>query len=379
VNLRRYVDVLRAPGVSRLALFTLIGRLPFAIVGLSIVFLMRREAYSYGEIGAVLAGEGVAIALTAGFVGRLADRTGRARVILACGGVTALALAAETASILSGAALVLLVVLAALYGATIPPISASMRSLWGRLVPEDRVESAYAFDAVQLEVVFIVGPLVAAGLATAFTPAVALILCAGMYVVAATGFATAPAVRAALPDADVIRTRAGALGSPGIRTLVTAGTAAAISFGAIEVALPAFTEQEGGLWYGARSWRAPAEQRVIALMALLALGTAPIAFAWSIVAMGALLVLTGMALAPLSSTQYALVERLAPTGTSTEAYSWQVVATAVGSSAGALLAGVLVEQASVSWALASAALAWAAGFLIALARRRTLRPVARAR
>jgi MFS family permease len=360
--------------------------------------LMRREAYSYGEIGAVLAGEGVAIALTAGFVGRLADRTGRARVILACGGVTALALAAETASILSGAALVLLVVLAALYGATIPPISASMRSLWGRLVPEDRVESAYAFDAVQLEVVFIVGPLVAAGLATAFTPAVALILCAGMYVVAATGFATAPAVRAALPDADVIRTRAGALGSPGIRTLVTAGTAAAISFGAIEVALPAFTEQEGsraaagplitawalgsvlgGLWYGARSWRAPAEQRVIALMALLALGTAPIAFAWSIVAMGALLVLTGMALAPLSSTQYALVERLAPTGTSTEAYSWQVVATAVGSSAGALLAGVLVEQVSVSWALASAALAWAAGFLIALARRRTLRPVARAR
>jgi MFS family permease len=398
VNLSRYLEVLRTPGVARLALFTLIGRFPFAIVGLSIVLLMRREDYGYGEIGAVLAGEGVAIALTAAFVGRLADRTGRTRVILACGGVTALALVAETASILSGAAVVVLVALAAIYGATIPPISASMRSLWGLLVPEERVESAYAFDAVQLEVVFIIGPLVAAGLATAYTPAVALFLCAGLYSVAATGFATAPAVRAALPDADALRTRAGALGSPGIRTLVTAGTAAAISFGAIEVALPAFTEQEGsraaagplitawaigsvvgGLWYGSRTWRAPAEQRLIALMALLALGTAPIAFAWSIVAMGALLVLTGLSLAPLSSTQYALVERLAPPGTSTEAYSWHIVATAVGSSTGALLAGVLVEQASVRWALASAALACAAGFLIALARRRTLRPVARAR
>src|SRR6266511_5762740 len=65
VNLSRYLDVLRTPGVARLALFTLIGRLPFAIVGLSIVLLMRRGGYGYGEIGAVLAGESVAIALTA--------------------------------------------------------------------------------------------------------------------------------------------------------------------------------------------------------------------------------------------------------------------------------------------------------------------------
>ena len=51
VNLRRYLDVLRTPGVARLAVFTLVGRLPFAIVGLSIVLLMRHEGYGYGEIG----------------------------------------------------------------------------------------------------------------------------------------------------------------------------------------------------------------------------------------------------------------------------------------------------------------------------------------
>ena len=396
VKLNRYLDVLRTPGVGRLALFTFIGRLPFAIVGLSIILLMRHEGYGYGEIGVVSAGEGLAIALTGVVLGRLADRTGRTRVILVCGCMTAAALAGLTAAILSGAPVALLVAIAALYGGAIPPISGSMRSLWGTLVPAERVESAYAFDAIQLEVVFIVGPLIAAGLATALTPAVGLILCAGLYVVAATGFATAPAVRSALPDTGVARTRAGALASPGIRTLVAIGLVAAISFGAIDIALPAFSEQEGsraaagplltlwalgsvlgGLWYGSRTWRAPAGQRVIALSGLLALGTAPIVFAGSIPAMGALLVLTGLALAPLATTQYALVDRLAPAGTSTEAYSWHIVATAVGFSAGATVAGLLVEQVGVPWALAGAALACAAGFLIALFRRRTLQAVAR--
>ncbi|MEA2365707.1 MAG: hypothetical protein QOE69_883 [Thermoleophilaceae bacterium] len=391
MNLRRYLDVLRAPGVARLALFTLIGRLPFAVVGLSIILLMRREGYGYGEVGAVLAAEGTAIALTAGFVGRLADRAGRDRVILACGGVTVLALIAETVAILGGAAVPLLIVLAAVYGAAIPPISASMRSLWGRLVQGDRVETAYAFDAIQLEVVFIIGPLIAAGLATAFTPAVALFLCATLYAAAAAGFATAPAVRAARPEPDVERTRAGALSSPGVRTIVIAATVAAISFGVIEVSLPAFAEHEGsraaagplmaawsigavigGLWYGSRTWRAPAGRRLVVLLGFLALATAPIALAWSLAAMAALLVLTGLGVAPMATTQYALMERLAPPGTSTEAYSWLIAATAVGVSAGSLLAGVLVDHAGVPWALACAAAAWAGGFLIALARRQTL-------
>ena len=103
------------------------------------------------------------------------------------------------------------------------------------------------------------------------------------------------------------------------------------------------------------------------------LGAAPLAFAGSIAVIGGLLLLTGLALAPLATVEYALVERLAPRGTSTEAYSWQIVGTSVGFGLGTALAGVLVENASVRWALACAALACAGSFLVALAARRTLR------
>jgi MFS family permease len=391
VKLNRYLDVLRTPGVGRLAVFTAVGRLPFAIVGLSIVLLMRREAYGYGEIGITLAAESVAIALTGAFIGRLADRTGRSRVILVLGVVTTVLLVGETAAILARAPVAVLAAGAALQGGTIPPISASMRSLWGRLVPQERVESAYAFDAVQLELVFVVGPLIAAGIATALTPAVGLFLCAGLYLMASLGFATAPIVRAALPEEPPVRTRAGALESAGIRTLAGLGLLTAVSFGAIEVALPAFTENEGsraaagplitmwalgsvlgGLWYGSVGWRAPLERRLLVLLALLALGAAPLAFAESIAAMALLLLFTGVALAPVATTEYALIERLAPAGMSTEAYSWQIVATAVGFGLGSAIAGALVERATVPWALGSAALACGAGFLLALVARRTL-------
>jgi MFS family permease len=396
VKLNRYLDVLRTPGVARLALFTFLGRFPFAIVGLSIILLMRHEGYGYGDIGVVSAGEGLAIAATGALLGRLADRRGRSRVILVCGVATTVVLTVLAVAILARAPVALLVALAALYGGAIPPMSASMRSLWRVLVPEERVESAYAFDTVQLELSFILGPLIAAGLATAFSAAAGLFLCAGLYLVAAIGFATAPLVRSAAPEPNATRTRAGALSSPGMRTLVALALLSAVSYGAIDIALPAFSEQEGsraaagplltawavgsvagGLWYGSRSWGTPVEQRLIALSGLLALGSAPIVFAWSIPAMGVLLVLAGLSIAPLATTEYTLVERLAPRGTSTEAYSWHIVATAVGFSLGAAGAGVLAEQVDVTWALACAALACAAGFLIALFRRKTLRGVPR--
>ena len=391
VNLSRYMEVLRTPGVGRLALFALVGRLPFGVLPLSLVLLMRREDYDYGEIGAVLGAEALAVGLTAVFVGRLVDRLGQTPVLLTTATLTAIAIGAEAAAIVTGAPVGFLVAVAAIQGASVPPISASMRALWAGLVHEENLDTAYAFDSVALELAFIVGPLIAAGLATAWTPLAGVLLCAAFYSGAALGFAGAPASRAWRPVQPGKRTRAGALRSTGIRTLVVAGSIAAISFGVLEVALTAFAEAEGsrgavgplvtvwalgsvvgGLAYGARTWTTPPAQRFVILTGLLGLGALPLPFAESLIAMGAFLFLTGLALAPLGATEYALIGTLAPEGTLTEAYSWQIVANVTGSAVGAFLAGLLVDHASVDWALASASLACGLGLLVAVAGRRTL-------
>ena len=47
-------------------------------------------------------------------------------------------------------------------GHCIPPVSPSLRTLLPGLVGRERLDTAFAFDALQLELVFISGPLLAA-------------------------------------------------------------------------------------------------------------------------------------------------------------------------------------------------------------------------
>ena len=102
MNLRRYIDVLRTPGVRRVTVFALIGRLPFGTLPLSIVLLMRREHYDYGQIGAVLAAEALAVAATAVVGARLIDRLGQAPVLLVTGAVAGVTICIQAVAIVSG-------------------------------------------------------------------------------------------------------------------------------------------------------------------------------------------------------------------------------------------------------------------------------------
>jgi MFS family permease len=393
---RRYIEVLRMPGVARVVVFALLGRLPFGTLPLSILLLMREEDYGYGQIGAVLAAESLAVAATAVVAGRLIDRLGQTPVLLVTGSIVGVTICVQAAAIVGDAPVWTLILLAAVQGAAIPPVSPSMRTLWQQLVPEERLETAYAFDSVALELAFIVGPLIAAGLAAAWTPLAGVLLCAALYSGAAFGFASAPASRAWRPAEGVERTRAGALRVSGMRLLVVVAVITAVSFGALEVALTAFAEDQGsrdavgplvtvwalgsvvgGLVYGSRTWNSPAAHRFVALSALLALATLPLPLAETFVVMALFLFGTGLALAPLGATEYALIADLTPAGTATEGYSWLIVANTTGAAAGSFLAGILIDHASLDWALGSASIACGLALLVALAGRSTL--VVRAR
>ena len=121
----------------------------------------------------------------------------------------------------------------------------------GRCCPgssgRDRLDTAFAFDALQLEGVFITGPLLAAGISAAG-------LAAGRRAhrrgaadhgrARLRGLAVLPALAAGAARPRR-RRRAGALSIPGLRTLVVALAITAVSIGALEIGIPAFAEQEG--------------------------------------------------------------------------------------------------------------------------------------
>ncbi len=95
-----YRTLFGTPQVSRLVPAAMIGRAPVGMMGLALVLLVRQAGESYATAGLVVAAYAVSAGVTAPLVGRLIDRVGQTRVLLACavgclGAFVALAGAAE--------------------------------------------------------------------------------------------------------------------------------------------------------------------------------------------------------------------------------------------------------------------------------------------
>jgi MFS family permease len=392
MGLRRYRELLRISGVPALMGAAFIGRLPFGMSVLSLILLLRAHHFDYATVGVATAAAGFSVGISAPILGRVVDRVGQTGPLIAMAVSTVVTGVALVAAVAAGAGAATAIVLAFLAGGSAPPLSASMRTLVPTLVGKDRVDTAFALDALALEVVFIVGPLLAAVLASAISPEVAYLTAVSLQAGGALWLAALPQSRRWRPAARAPgERRRGALSTAGIRTMVLSLGVTAVALGDLEIGIAAFAEDHatrndagwlfalwsvgsfaGGLWYGGRHWRWPLHLRFLAVSGLLVAGLAPVPLAGSMEVFGVLLILAGLGLAPSTAAAYSLIGALAPKGATTEAYSWQIVGYVVGSAAGAWLAGAVVESGGVGAALACAPLAGAIGLAIALAGRRSI-------
>src|SRR4051794_7941018 len=328
------------------------------------VLMVERATGSFAVAGLVTAFYAVASAAGAPLTGRLIDRLGQPRILLPCAVGYAAAVWGLVAATQGGAPPGVLCALAALTGALIPSVSASMRALWPSLVAatEVSVATAFAFESVMVEAFFILGPLVAGAIVALASPAAAVAVAGGLALAGTLAFATSPESRGWRGESAEHHSWAGALRAPGIRALALSTLPFGAAFGALSVALPAFTVHEGppgavgllwaaqavgsaagGLWYGSRAWQTRLPRRYAALYAAFALGLAPLVAAGSLPLLLVLIAVGGVALAPVTAAGFELTDRLALAGTRTEAFTWVVTANVAGSAAGAGVAGALVQ------------------------------------
>lgn len=394
----RYARILRAPHVVSLLVAALIARLPIGIDSIAIVLFLRERTGSYAAAGIVSAAFALGGGAGAPLSGRLIDRFGHRRVLVPLALVHGGGLILLVVLALLDAPVALLLPVALVGGAAIPPISSTMRPLWGPLLDHDAelLPAAYALDSIIIELVFTIGPLLTAVATALLSPAAALCLAAALVVGGTLAFTASPPSRAWLPDpARGGHGWLGALSSPGLRTLVLATLPLGFCFGAVEVTLPAFSEDmatrawagvllavwslgsaAGGIVYGARADRLPLTRTYVRLAALLPLTFVPLAASPSLPAMVPLCILAGVAIAPLVASGNQLVGDVAPAGTVTEAYTWLVTAIVVGVSIGNAVAGVLVEAADWRVSFLVGAGCATIGSALAFARRGTLRSAA---
>jgi MFS family permease len=392
--MRRYAAVLRVPYVTPLIAATLLARFPIGINALAIVLYLRAERGSFAVAGAVAGALAAGSGIGAPVQGRLVDAFGQRRVLPPLGFIHAAALGAIVATAEAGAPTVVLIALGVLAGFAIPPTSSVLRSMWPNLLRErqELIPAAYALDSVLIELIFVLGPLLTAAIATLLSPPAALIVSAVSVIVGTLMFTALPPSRALKPDRN--RPRAGLLGalaSPGVRTLVLTSLPAGVGIGICEVTLPAFSHEMGeaatagvllalwsvgsacgGLFYGALHHRPPLQRVHLFVTAALPVSLLPMAAAPSVPVMALLVIPCGMFVAPLLATRNELIGWVAPAGARTEAYTWPVTAFVGGIAIGSAVAGALVEEASWRTAFVVAGAVAAVGTVVAFARRRTV-------
>jgi MFS family permease len=357
-----YRNVFTAPRVPPLLLATLLARLPISMGAVGLILFVHGETGSFASAGIVTGAFTVGIGATGPALARLIDRRGTRPVILPAVTVTAVGLVAVVVLGRAGAGTVPLVVAAALAGAGTPPVGGVLRQHWPQLVPERDLETAYALDAVAIEVNFVTGPLLAGILAAAVSPAAGLLVAAALGttgVIAFNRLLTAPP--GSNPDAE--RHWLGAMRSPTLAVLVFAGLPLGACFGALDVTLPAFGAHyataaiggpltaalAGGSAIGGIAWGArpdlfgPAPRAVVRLGGLMVLTCLPLIFATAVPEMFVFAALAGLCVAPQITVRNNLAATSAAMGTVTEAFTWLALASTIGASAGAAAVGPLVE------------------------------------
>ncbi|MEV4072924.1 MFS transporter [Nonomuraea fuscirosea] len=378
-----YRGLFDRPGVKAFVLAGLIGRMPMSMLGIGIILLISTLTGSYATAGAVAATTNVAFAVAAPLSGRLVDRFGQGRVIPPFAVVNAVALAALMVAAGWGLSDWTFYASGLVVGATSLSIGSMVRARWSVIYGgSGRLHTAFAFESVADEVVFVTGPALVTVLATSVNPyaglIVALLCMLGGSLALATQHDTQPPVQG-------VRSSAGSpILIPGIALLACVSLALGAIFGSVDLITVAFADEHGakgaagfllaafaggsmvsGLWFGSRNWRIPLRKRFVRALGLFVVGLVPIMFIGSPWIMAGALFLAGFAISPTLITVFSITERMVPQSLLTEGMAWISTAIGFGVALGSWAGGALTESYGASsayvFSVCAAALAVAVG------------------
>jgi MFS family permease len=390
---KHYAAIFKAPGSLPFSAAAFVGRLPISMLGLGIILMIKESTGKYALAGVVSGTMALVQAFFGPFLARLIDRRGQAEVAFP-------ALAVSVAALLS---LMLCVrfdeptwswfASAALAGAFQPNVGALVRARWTKLYTgTPMLHTAYSFEAVMDEVVFMVGPILVTFLTLQVHPEAGVGLATGLLAVGTTAFLLQRRTQPT-PHPPEHHTGPAAIAIPGMRVVLVCAIAIGVMFGSIEVVTVAFAEEHGhgdgaglllavyaggsfvaGLIFGARHWSAPLDRRIQVLLALVLVTAAPMALAPNIAVLGLVLLLAGFAISPTLITLVGLVEALVPAARLTEGMVIETTGAAVGITAGSAVAGWLIDRSGAHTAYLVPVAGSALALLTALLGSRWLRP-----
>ncbi|NEG96768.1 MFS transporter [Bifidobacterium sp. SMB2] len=390
-----YRTIFRTPGAKAFSAAAAVARLPISMMGLGIVLALNHIYDNWTTAGVMSAVYVLSAAVVTPFYARLFDRFGQRRVGRVALVLQVIAMLSFALGALLRIPIPALFVLAVLMGITQFAFGALVRTRWAWALRGEKddtlLNAAYAFESAIDETVFVLGPILAAFLATSVHPVSQLVMPALCALAGGMVFfslkSTQPPVVATIADiasdgsgsvvggdgnvlegADTRKIRArghvrSALVYPGIALLVVVFVAFNMSFSAFDVSVTAITKSMGiekivglqlalfavgslvgALVFGSLKLRGSHWSHMVVLLAVLSIWYVGFRMsADNLVVLGVLEVFAGLFVAPTFATGNLIVKDIVPDESLTEGLSWLATGNSVGVSLGSSVAGVVLD------------------------------------
>jgi MFS family permease len=395
-----YLEIFSIPRAWRFCVAGIVARMPMSMYGLGTVLLISAGTGRYGLAGSVSASGAIGFAVCAAQLGRLVDRLGQRRVLVPVCVTFALSVAGLIAAVMLHAPDWTLFLCGIVGGATMPQTGPMARTRWSFLLGDSpRLHTAFSVESVADELCFVIGPAAVTLLATQVHPGAGVGCAALCALVGSLWFASqrsteppvvtdlirhgAPASASERPAAGGRRSQ---LAAPGLVILVPVYLFLGTMFVAVDLSTVAFATSmghkalagvilgcyalgsgTGGLWYGSRTWHAPAWRRLAITLPLTVAGVCTFWAMPNLLVLSLVIFLCGMTIAPTLIAGYSLLESTARPGRATEAMSWLSTGVAVGLACGSTAVGFILDAFGARWGYAFAAASGVIAALIYLA------------
>ena len=367
---KAYGTLLRTPGALKFSTAGFIGRMPIAMDSLAIIFVVVAATDSYALAGALTAVGSIVVGAAEVFWSRQADQRGQAKILRFAVPVRAIAFLIFVVLVSKNAPIWTWFVSLVIAESTAISAGGMVRRRWLHILKNDPenedghlVNTAYSWEAMVDEFVFIIGPVVATTCAVKIAPSAGILaglifLAIGLPALAAMKSTEPPAEPAdeQEPHPPILKNRI-------VQSIVFPCALLGGFFGAVGITVVGFAEEKGhpettgwllAIWAvgsavaalvnGAIKFKSAHATRFLIYLFGIALGTIPMLVANSILTLSVALFINGLFIAPLIVNAYGTVENAVPAGQITEALTWVIAGMPLGGAISSALAGVVIDH-----------------------------------
>ncbi len=366
--LANYQEIFRIAGAFRFSLAGFVARIHLSMDRLALLFIVVHKTGSYGLAGLMVATASIVITIAQPYWARAADKHGQGRVLY-------------VNTILRFVSFTIFILLVqfdfpiwtwflSIVIAESNTINAGslVRRRWVNVLPNPHLKTtAYSFEALVDEIIFVFGPLLATFLATYVSPISCLLASMAFVVIGQPALAklrdSEPKVlknKESLSSPNILKRKSaqaiilpiffvgGYFGSVGIVVVAFANKMGTPEISGVLLAIWALGSAISALFNGIFGMRfLPARTFIYSLLFMLLMSMG-LLFAESTIFLGVTLFLNGIGISPLLVNAFATMEQEVSEDELTEAMTWVTTGTPTGGAIGSAIAGQVIDNFGVS-------------------------------